>query len=93
MRRVSFSPPTSFSGDRPRCVQSVHESIDLRHVTGARRAPIVQARVETHPMGEPMRDGEAAGAIELGEHDDHLPANVENIERLKIQRFKCSTCR
>ena len=43
-------------------------------VLGAVRAPVVQAGLQRHAVGQPVRDGEAAAALQLGQHDDNLPA-------------------
>ena len=43
-------------------------------VLGAVRAPVVQAGLQRHAVGQPVRDGEAAAALQLGQHDDHLYA-------------------
>ena len=43
-------------------------------VLGAVRAPVVQPGLQRHAVGQPVRDGEAAAALQLGQHDDHLSA-------------------
>ena len=55
-------------------VEAVQPGVEPGDVLGAVRAPVVQPGLQRHAVGQPVRDGEAAAALQLGQHDDHLPA-------------------
>lgn len=55
-------------------MEAVQPGVEPGDVLGAVRAPVVQPGLQRHAVGQPVRDGEAAAALQLGQHDDHLPA-------------------
>ena len=57
-------------------MQAVQRGVEGRHVAAgvaAPRAPVVEARSEGEAVSEAVGDGEAPRALELGQHDYHLP--------------------
>ena len=65
--------PSSSSSERPGGVQAVQRGVEGGHVAGVARAPVVEARAEGEAVSEAVGDGEAAGALQLGQHYYHLP--------------------
>lgn len=43
------------------------------YVVGGGRTPVVQPPTVRHAVGEAVGDGEAPAALQLGQHDNHLP--------------------
>ena len=60
---------------RPGGVQAVEGGVEGGNVAGVapRRPPVVEAGAEGEAVSEAVGDGEAAGALQLGQHDYHLP--------------------
>ncbi len=44
-------------------------------MVGPGRAPIVKSGVKRKPVSQTVGDGEAAGALQLGQNNDHLPVS------------------
>lgn len=64
-------------GDEPRRVQAVEAARQRRAVARllvAAGRPVLQPRAGRQPVRQPVRDGEAAAALQLRQHDYHLPA-------------------
>ena len=59
-------------------VETVQPGVEPGDVLGAVRAPVVQAGLQRHAVGQPVRDGEAAAALQLGQHDDDLSVERRN---------------
>lgn len=57
-------------------MQPVH-ILDGRTVRGTRRSPVVETARVGQTMRQPMCNAEAAAALQLGEHNDHLPASTK----------------
>ena len=45
-------------------------------MAGLARAPVVEAGAEGEAVREAVGDGEAPGALQLGQHNDHLPSKM-----------------
>ena len=57
-------------------MKAVQRGVERRDVAGLARAPVVEAGAEGEAVREAVRDGEAAGALQLGQHNDHLPSKT-----------------
>lgn len=66
-----------------RRMQAVH-ILDGRTVCGAWWPPVVEATRVGQTMRQPMCNAEAAAALQLGEHNDHLPASTTENYRVLI---------
>lgn len=76
-------------------MQPMH-SVDGRTVRRTCGPPVVQAARAGETMGEPMRDAEAAAALQLRQHDDHLTGGdewvvMENRLRIEHARYNIGT--
>lgn len=60
-------------------MQAVH-ILDGRTVCGSWWPPVVQATRVGQTMRQPMRNAKAAAALQLCEHNNHLPAS--NTQRI-----------
>lgn len=74
--------------ERPGRVEPVEGGIQLGRVRGPRlllRSPVVEPGSGAQPVGQPVGDGEPPGALQLGQHDDHLPKNISRLLKMSKQ--------
>ncbi len=60
-------------------MKAVQSLVQRGHIFTARRAPIVETWTTRESVSQPVGDEEAARALELGQHDDHLSGRSRDV--------------